>query len=116
MQKPDENRKLGFARAMRADPTPAENRLWQMVRGRRLGGLKFKRQEPMGPYIVDFVCHDRRLIVEVDGGQHSQSQQDRIRDGYFDEAGYRVLRFWNDEVMQNADGVAGHILEIARAR
>jgi len=101
---------------MRADPTPAENRFWQMVRGRRLGGLKFKRQEPMGPYIVDFVCHDRRLIVEVDGGQHSESHQDRMRDGHLEGSGYRVLRFWNDEVMLNPDGVAGHILAVANAR
>ncbi|MEQ8400088.1 MAG: endonuclease domain-containing protein [Roseitalea porphyridii] len=112
----DEKEKLAFARAMRADPTPAENRLWQVLRGRRLGGLKFKRQEPMGPYIVDFVCHDKRLIVEVDGGQHSESAQDRIRDGHLESSGYRVLRFWNDEVMQNPDGVAGHILAVASAR
>lgn len=104
------------ARAMRAEPTPAENRLWQIVRGRKPGGLKFKRQEPMGPYIVDFVCHEKRLIIEVDGVQHSGSGQDRARDQCFEEAGYHVLRFWNDEVLQNSDGVAGHILAVANAR
>ena len=100
----------GFARTMRRAPTKAENILWQMVRGRRLGGLKFKRQEPLGPYIADLVCHEHRLIVEADGGQHCDDKQDEERDHYFREQGYRTLRFWNDEIERNSDGVAAEIL------
>jgi len=63
------------------------------------------RQEPIGPYVVDFVCRERRLIIEVDGGQHSENKQDRVRDQWLAEHNYRVLRFWNNDVMSNIDGV-----------
>ena len=103
----------GFARAMRKDPTKAENMLWQMLRGRKLERMKFKRQEPMGPYIADFVCHERKLIIEADGGQHSESASDLERDRYFEAKGYRILRFWNDEIERNSDAVALHIIKVA---
>jgi len=102
-----------FARAMRKDPTKAENMLWQMLRGRKLERMKFKRQEPMGPYIVDFVCHERKLIIEADGGQHSESASDLERDRYFEAKGYRILRFWNDEIECNSDAAALHIIKVA---
>ena len=102
-----------FARAMRADATRAENQLWQALRNRQLEGLKFKRQVPLGGYILDFVCFEARIIVEVDGGQHSGSQRDLERDGYFGSQGFRTLRFWNDEIVENLDGVCLKIMREA---
>jgi very-short-patch-repair endonuclease len=99
-----------FARSMRADSTKAENVLWQALRNKQLEGLKFKRQVPLGRYILDFVCFEARLIVEVDGGQHSESARDLERDGYFESQGFRSLRFWNDEVLTNLDGVCRAII------
>lgn len=105
-----------FARSMRADSTKAENVLWQALRGKQLDGLKFKRQVPLDGYIIDFVCFEARLIVEVDGGQHAESQHDAVRDRHFEAAGFRVLRLWNDEVLKNIDGVCLAILQEARGR
>jgi len=102
-----------FARSMRADSTKAENMLWQALRNRQLVGLKFKRQAPLGGFILDFVCFEARLIVEVDGGQHSESKRDVERDGYFEREGFRTLRFWNDEVERNLDAVCLAILRAA---
>lgn len=93
------------ARSMRVDATPAEAMLWQALRDRRLGGFKFRRQVPLKGYILDFVCFDARLIVEVDGGQHGESVSDSRRDAVFRTDGFRVLRFWNDEVTGNLNGV-----------
>ena len=98
---------------MRADATKAENVLWQALRNRQLEGLKFKRQAPLGGYILDFVCFEARLIVEVDGGQHSESKRDMQRDAYFESQGFRTLRFWNDEVTSNLDGVCLMIIREA---
>ncbi|HLL59993.1 MAG TPA: DUF559 domain-containing protein, partial [Allosphingosinicella sp.] len=81
-----------------------EQMLWHELRGRRLGGHKFKRQWTLGSYIVDFCCWERRLIVEVDGGQHGE-EADARRTAWLESQGYRVLRFWNNEVMTNMDGV-----------
>jgi very-short-patch-repair endonuclease len=85
-------------------------RIWLALRDRRLGGFKFVRQETIGPYIADFVCRDRKLIVELDGGQHSENNGDRIRDAFLAAEGYKVLRFWNNDVMTNRDGVLAVIL------
>ena len=101
------------ARTMRTDSTKAENLLWQALRNRQLEGLKFKRQVPLGGYILDFVCLETRLIVEVDGGQHGESARDAERDVYFQSQGFRTLRFWNDEVERNIDGVCLTILREA---
>jgi very-short-patch-repair endonuclease len=93
------------ARTMRAAPTDAELRLWRLLRDRRLNGFKFRRQVPLGPYIVDFLCVGAKLIVEVDGSQHAESPRDNVRDGYLERQGWKVLRFWNNEVVQNREGV-----------
>ena len=99
---------------MRREPTEAEAKLWSMLRGQRLYGLKFKRQEQLGNYIVDFVCFEARLIVEADGGQHAESARDVVRDAWLTEQGFRVLRFWNSDILGNADGVARLIMEAAQ--
>jgi very-short-patch-repair endonuclease len=99
------------ARTMRREPTEVERRLWQILRGRRLSGFKFRRQMPLGPYIVDFVCLAQKLVIEVDGGQHADDARDMIRDAWFRSRGFRVLRFWNAEVMGNSDGVLHAIAE-----
>ncbi len=87
------------ARTLRSNPTDAERRLWQGLRGRQMDGFKFRRQMPLGPYIVDFVCLEARLVIEVDGGQHQGSQKDQARDAWLTAEGYRVLRFWDHEVL-----------------
>ena len=92
-----------------------ENGLWKRLRNRQLGGCKFVRQEPIGPYFADFVCRERRLIVEVDGGQHADSQRDLVRDRWLAQHGYRVLRFWNNEVRGNIEGVLEAIAEALKA-
>ena len=97
--------KTGRARRLRNVPTDAEGTLWYRLRSRRLSGYKFVRQEPIGPYTVDFVCRECRLIVEVDGGQHADSPRDTVRDKWLIDRNYRVLRFWNNDVLGNMAGV-----------
>ncbi|GJG93243.1 endonuclease domain-containing protein [Cupriavidus pauculus] len=93
-----------FARKLRTQQTPAEERLWYYLRDRRLLGLKFKRQAPIGPYIADFLCQEHNLIIEADGSQHG-SLNDFDRDAWLREKGYTVLRFWNNQFHQEIDGV-----------
>jgi very-short-patch-repair endonuclease len=95
---------------MRRVPTDAEKRLWRLLRSRQLDTFKFRRQVPIGNYIADFVCHDKRLIVEVDGGQHAENARDTERDRWFSGAGYRVLRYWNNDVLKNPNGALESIL------
>ncbi len=95
---------------MRGAPTEAEQRLWRLLRDRRLSGLKFRRQVPIGPYVVDFLCVGARLIVEADGSQHAENRRDAARDAYLASEGWTVLRFWNHEVLQNRNGVLDTIL------
>ena len=91
---------------LRKRPTRAENLLWLHLKGRQLEGVKFRRQEPIGRYIVDFVAFEQRLIIEVDGGQHAiEKEGDRARDNWLQNQGFRILRFWNNEVLQNLEGV-----------
>jgi very-short-patch-repair endonuclease len=97
-------------RTLRRSSTDAEMKLWLRLRDRRLGGFKFVRQESIGPYIGDFVCRDRKVIVEVDGSQHAESARDQVRDAYLVSEGYRVMRFWNSDVLRNTDGVLETIL------
>lgn len=85
--------------------TDAERRLWQGLRGRQMDGFKFRRQVPLGPYIVDFVCLEARLVIEVDGGQHLDSAEDKIRDAWLASEGFQVMRFWNDEVLKKSKDV-----------
>jgi len=103
------------AKSLRRDMTEAERRLWYRLRAHRLQGIAFRRQTPIGPYIVDFVSHAIGLIIEVDGGQHSESNRDAKRDRWLSSKGYRVLRFWNSEVLKNLDGVLEVIAQAARA-
>ncbi len=100
-----------FARKLRKNMTDTERFLWQHLRNRELGGYKFRRQRPVGPYIVDFVCLEKKLVVEVDGGQHvGQVELDTKRSDYLKEKGYRVLRFWNNEVLKETESVLTVIL------
>jgi len=93
------------ARRLRREPTDAETALWYRLRSRRLNGYKFVRQEPIGPYTVDLICRERRLVIEVDGGQHADNPRDVVRDKWFIDRNYRVLRFWNNDVLGNMAGV-----------
>ena len=102
------------ARAMRRDPTPAERVLWQALRGRQLAGLKFHRQFALGPYILDFCCSERRLVIEVDGGVHAeQVEYDEGRTEHLRVYGYRVIRFRNEEVLGDLRSVLDQILRAA---
>ena len=103
---------VGRARRLRRDATDAERALWRVLRGRAIAGLKFRRQHPIGRYIVDFVCLERRLIVELDGGQHT-AEVDGPRTAYLEAAGYRVVRFWNPDVLRNPEGVVEVIVAAA---
>ena len=104
------------ARRLRAEMTDAERKLWQALRAHRFRGGAFRRQAPLGPYIADFVCHALKLVIEVDGGQHSGSVSDARRDDWMAREGYKVLRFWNNEVLGNLEGVLDRIgREIAAA-
>ena len=101
---------LPLAKRMRREPTDAERKLWSILRAKRLAGWKFKRQEQIDRYIVDFVCFGARLIVEADGSQHAESEADAARDAYLTGQGFRLLRFWNNDILTNPDGVATAIL------
>ncbi len=98
------------ARLLRRALTPAEFALWTRIRDRQLGGFKFVRQEPIGRYYVDFVCRERRLIIELDGGQHLERSEDSQRDSELSALGYRVIRIWNNDVIENLDGVLQTLL------
>ena len=100
------------ARALRRDDTDAEARLWNALRARRLGGWKWRRQVPTGPFILDFFCVEAGLVVELDGGQHSeQVAYDARRTEYLERLGLRVIRFWNSDVLTDRDAVCLTILE-----
>jgi very-short-patch-repair endonuclease len=100
---------------MRSTRTNAEHRLWQILRAKRFAGYKFKRQLPIDPYVADFVCLRARLIVEADGGQHAESIRDARRDAYLKSQGFRILRFWNNEIFENEDGVLTSIFNALTA-
>lgn len=101
---------LPLAKRMRREPTDAERKLWGQLRAKRLNGWKFRRQQPIGNYIVDFVCLEARLIVEADGSQHTESSTDRRRDHVLSKEGFRILRLWNNDILTNPEGVATAIL------
>jgi very-short-patch-repair endonuclease len=102
MRGPDK-RTVRVERRLRRQATDAETKLWFALRDRRLGGFKFIRQEAIGPYIVDFVCREKKLVIEVDGGQHAENVRDRARDLALASSGYQILRFWNSDVLSNRD-------------
>lgn len=98
--------KTASARALRNNPTEAERALWRHIRLRQMDGRKFRRQQPIGRYIVDFVCLEEKVIIEIDGGQHAgQATSDADRTVWLEARGFRVLRFWNHEVLGNIEGV-----------
>ncbi|RZB30047.1 MAG: hypothetical protein SRB1_02327 [Desulfobacteraceae bacterium Eth-SRB1] len=100
-----------LAKKLRKNMTDAERLLWRHLRNRELGGYKFRRQRPVGSYIVDFVCLEKKLVIEVDGGRHAgQMELDAKRSGYLKEKGYMVMRFWNNEVLKETESVLTVIL------
>ena len=99
-------------RQLRRNASIAENRLWYVLRNRGLAGHKFVRQLQIGPYVTDFACREIGLIIELDGGQHATSTTDANRTAYLNSEGYSVLRFWNNEVLENRDGVLAVILGV----
>ena len=104
------------ARGLRSEMTDAEQRLWQAIRGKQILNNRFRRQHPIGSYIADFACIDKKLVIELDGGQHQeQTAYDENRTVFLNTQGWQVLRFWNNEVLENMDGVLVHIVEILAA-
>jgi very-short-patch-repair endonuclease len=103
---------IARSRQLRSRETDAERRIWLALRDRRLDGFKFRRQQSFGPYIVDFFCAEKYLIIELDGGQHmANAGQDAERTRYLADRGYRVLRFWDNDVLSNTAGVLESILK-----
>ena len=101
-----------YAKRLRRDQTTVERKLWLLLRDRRLGGAKFRRQHPIGPFIADFCCAAARLVIEVDGGQHAlRKPEDARRTAFLEAQGFRVLRFWDNDVLSNVEGVLQRILE-----
>jgi very-short-patch-repair endonuclease len=107
----ERSRKLAFARVMRHAPVVTERLLWDLLRDRRLSGLKFRRQVPLGRYIVDFICPRHRLVIEADGPAHEDSLRDEHRDAWLKSQGFRVMRFPNTEIQDYPDAVLAKILE-----
>jgi len=101
------------ARELRQDANAAEKRMWSILRAKRMGGFKFRRQHALGSYIADFVCVPTRLVIELDGDTHDEDRRllDAKRTTYIEKCGYKVIRFWNHEVLQTPDGVADAIAE-----
>ena len=100
--------KINLARNLRKNSTPQEKLLWQIFRNHNFYGYEIRRQSPIGNYIVDFVCRDKKIIIEIDGGQHNELQNilnDNIRTEYLKSKGYKVIRFWNNEINENIEGV-----------
>ena len=101
------------ARRLRRELTDAEKKLWARLRSRQLCGAKFRRQHPIGSYIADFCCVERGLVVELDGGQHSsQIQADQRRTAFIERQGYRVVRFWDNEILSDAEAVLERIVRV----
>jgi very-short-patch-repair endonuclease len=106
---------LARAKWMRANPTEAEKRVWSILRAKRFSGFKFRRQVILDFYIVDFINFEYRLIVEADGSQHAVNKYDERRDAYLKRQGFQVLRFWNNDVLKNADAVAEAIWHVLQS-
>ena len=109
---PDVRRIVARARKLRRNSTDVERKLWHRIRDKQIAEFRFRRQRPIGKYIVDFVCLDAQLIVELDGGQHAEdAAYDERRSAFLESLGYRVLRFWNNEVVENISGVLESVRE-----
>jgi very-short-patch-repair endonuclease len=107
------------AKQLRKNSTDAERALWRVLRSHQLGGYKFRRQQPLGPFVVDFVCLEARLVVEIDGGQHNEEEDkayDHRRSQWLHQDGFRVLRFWNHEVLTQLESVSEAISNALIAR
>ena len=98
------NKLQNIAKILRRRPTEAEKFMWRYLKSRQLEGLRFRRQEPIGNYVVDFVCYEKKIIVEIDGGQHCV-ERDGNRDRWLESQNFKILRFWNTEVLKNSQGV-----------
>jgi very-short-patch-repair endonuclease len=103
------------ARGLRQSSTDAERRMWSALRDRRLLRFKFRRQHPIGHYVVDFACTEYRLVIEIDGGQHSESAADIRRTAGLESQGWKLIRFWNNDVLGNTNGVVETILRTLEA-
>ena len=103
---------IATAKSLRKRMTDAERRLWYRLRAHRLAGLKFKRQVPIGPFVADFASLSKKIVIELDGGQHSNNLYDASRDQYMRERGFRVLRFWNNDVLRSTDAIL-EIMQLA---
>ena len=102
------NNKTILARNLRKNSTIQERRLWNLLKNRQFHNLKFKRKHPIGDYIVDFICKEAKVIIEIDGGQHNELENinyDKVRTEFLNSLGYKVVRFWNNEVYENIEGV-----------
>lgn len=105
------HKNIHLAKILRTNQTDVERKVWNALRAGRLMNYKFKRQVPIADFIVDFVCFEQKLIVEIDGGQHLESNKDLERDAELNVLGFRVLRFWNNEIIDNLEGVLTVILQ-----
>jgi very-short-patch-repair endonuclease len=103
--RPVENRIRGHAKQLRRGTTDAETAMWHLLRDRRLSKVKFRRQVPFQNYILDFVCFERRLVIEIDGSQHADSKRDERRDAVLAIEGFQVIRYWNNDVLQRRSAV-----------
>jgi len=103
------------AKRLRRDLTDAERKLWLGLRNRRFTGFKFRRQHPIGEFIADFACIEYKLIVEADGGQHAESVYDQNRTSWLESKGWRILRFWNNDILENTNGVLEAICEFLQS-
>ncbi len=109
---------LTNAKRLRKQSTPMEIKLWQILRSRRFEDLKFRRQCPIGNYIVDFICIEKKLIIEIDGGQHNDPEQrayDEKRTAYLNQLGYKVVRFWNNEIALQFDAVMDQLFDYMKS-
>jgi very-short-patch-repair endonuclease len=111
---PPKHRNRDVARKLRRTLTDAERKLWSLLRNRKLSGLKFRRQVPLGPYVADFLSFEARLIIEADGSQHSAVNADMERNAWFKLQGFRIARFWNNEILTTPEGVLQRVVEFPR--
>ena len=105
-----------LARNLRNNPTDSERHMWRFLRLRQLGGFRFRRQVPIGKYIADFACIEAKLVVEVDGGQHQDNERDIDRDEEMEQVGFKVLRYWDNQVLQETQSVLEDILRALQSR
>ena len=106
---------ISKARTLRGNPTPAEKKLWEKLRHDQLG-VRFRRQAPIGRYFADFACRELKLIVEVDGETHAEPKSDLVLTKYLTDLGFEVVRFWNNDVMENIEGVMSRLTDIVTAQ